>query len=187
MHRVFDDVGGITDAGSLRLINGLTGVQIGGALAGDVANDNLGFGNIIALGNSNVVVTSVMDDENSIVDAGSVRLLSGVTGAQIGATISGDVASDVFAAKGKDVLADHHCVIILPFDDHEGTMNAGSIRLLNSGNGTQIGNTIVGSAMGDMELATSARSASGDFYVLGLAKTNRNNLSDTGVVWLIRP
>lgn len=181
----FDDESGITDAGSLRLVSGTSGVQIGNTLFGDRADDNIGFGSVTPLGNGNVLVSSSLDDENSIFNAGSFRLVSGTTGAQLGSTFAGDTGSDMFGASGTDVLADNHCVVVLPFDDVDGVINAGTIRLIDGSTGAQLGDTLVGSAMGDMELVTIERSASGDFYVLGLGKTNRDNLVDVGVVHLI--
>ena len=82
------------DAGSVRLVNGNTGAQIGAALVGDVAYDRLGSGSVTALVNNNFVIASDQDNENGITDAGSIIMVDGSTGAQIGDNFTGSVSGD---------------------------------------------------------------------------------------------
>ena len=74
----FDDNGG-TDAGAVYLFNGSTGALIS-TLRGSHANDNVGFGRVIALGNGNYVFSSELWDNGAIVDAGAVTFGNGTTG-----------------------------------------------------------------------------------------------------------
>ena len=75
-------------------MNGATGAQIGTTIAGNTAQDKLGYSSVTALGNNNFVIASQYDDVNSVTDAGSVMLINGATGAQIGTTLAGNAASD---------------------------------------------------------------------------------------------
>ena len=83
----FDNVDGIEDAGSVMLVSGATGLQIGVTLVGDQEDDWLGYSGVTALANNNFVVISSEDQVDSIPGAGSVKLVSGTTGAQIGDNI----------------------------------------------------------------------------------------------------
>ncbi len=94
---LYDDEGGIVDAGSIRLMDGTTGAQIGSTIAGDNANDH--FQGVTALSNNNYVIVASPDDVDGIVNAGSVRLVNGATGVQIGSAIVGD-AGDVLGMTG---------------------------------------------------------------------------------------
>ena len=89
-----DDVGGVSNAGSVMLIDGATGSQVGTTISGDDANDLLSFSSVTSLGNGNFVIASHNDDVGGVVNAGSVMLINGTTGAQIGTTISGDDFDD---------------------------------------------------------------------------------------------
>jgi len=95
-------VGGVVKAGSVRLVDGTTGLEIG-LTAGDDANDQLGFSitGVTALANNNFVIAADLDDMGVVVDAGSVRLVDGVTGIPIvGGTITGSTANDQLGSGG---------------------------------------------------------------------------------------
>ena len=64
--------------------------QIGSTIAGDTTGDQLGIGSITVLVNDNFVIASPEDDEAGVTNAGSIILVNGVTGSQIGSTIAGD-------------------------------------------------------------------------------------------------
>ncbi len=127
---LFDDEGGIVDAGSVRLVNGTTGAPIGSAIVGDVANDNLGSGGVTALPNGNFVIASPDDDEGGIADAGSVRLVNGTTGAPIGSAITGGAAGDVSGALVRPSAAGNFFVLGLPNADKNGLVDSGMVRLI---------------------------------------------------------
>ena len=145
-----DDEGGVVDAGSVRLISGSTGVQIGAALVGDTAGDVVGFGSVRALGNDNYVVSSSRDDENGVIDAGAVRLMNGSTGGQIGATLAGDLPSDHLGSSGTIALSNNNYVVPSEDDDEGGITDAGSVRLINGSTGTQIGAALTGTTVGEL-------------------------------------
>jgi len=125
-----DDVGGIIDAGSVRLINGSTGVQIGATIAGDVNGDQLGVSSgITALGNNNFVIATRTDDEGGITDAGSVRLVDGSTGAQVGAAITGAVSFDFDTIVIIPSTTGLYYILAAPEADN-GMVDSGLVRLI---------------------------------------------------------
>jgi hypothetical protein len=175
-----DDENGIVDAGSVRLMNGTTGAQIGATLVGDVADDQLGSHRITALANSNYVIASGNDDENGIVDAGSVRLMNGTTGAQIGATLVGDVAEDHLGARSSSnysasilARANNNYLIVSDFDDENGIINEGTLRLVDGSNGIQIGTTIYGESSFGIRSALVVFPVSGDYFILAQPSAKR--------------
>jgi hypothetical protein len=178
-------VGGIVDAGSVRLVNGATGAQIGAAIVGDTAGDSIGAF-VKALPNGNFVIISPMEDVGGNVDTGSMRLVNGVTGVPIGAPVTGDVLN-LFGVISISVLANSDFVITLPLDDPGGVAVAGSARRMSGTTGAQIGSTIAGIAPGDLDLAFAAGSATGSFYVLTQSQADKNGLVDSGMVRLIAP
>jgi len=144
-----DVVGPVVDAGSVRLVDGVTGAQIGVAIEGDNASDQLGFGDTIALANNNFMVASIFDDVG-LANNGSVRLISGTTGLEIG-VITGDDANDQlgFSVNGITALANNNFVIASQLDD-EGLADNGSVSLINGVTGVPVGGgTITGSTTND--------------------------------------
>ncbi len=182
-----DDENGISDAGSVRLVNGSTGVQIGATLAGDVASDNLGGSSVTALANNNFVIVSITDDENGIVNAGSVRLVNGTSGVQIGATLAGDVENDFLGGDSITALVNDNFVIKSFKDDENGIVDAGSVRLVNGNNGLQIGTSISGENSIEMESSSVVSPTSGDHYILAQPFAENNAQAFAGRVRIIAP
>jgi hypothetical protein len=182
-----DDEGSIVDAGSIRLMNGSTGVQIGATLAGDVANDYLGGSSITALTNNNYVVASADDDEGGIADAGSVRLVDGSTGVQVGATLAGDVTSDKVGSTSITALDNNNYVVASAGDDEGSIVDAGSVRLMNGSTGDAIGAAIVGSTGSDMQSVGVLKPVSGDYLILSQPNADKAGQSDAGMVLLAAP
>lgn len=192
----FDDVNGTNDAGSVRLMNGAG--QIGSTLAGDVEGDLLGINGITVLANNNYVIASGSDDENGIIDAGSVRLVDGSTGIQIGSTLAGDVERDFLGYSDQrirsdrsgmadiTVLANNNYVIISRFDDENGILNAGSVSLLSGSSNMPI-NTISGLASGDMNFASVIKPNNGDYYILSQALADKSGQLNSGMVRIVVP
>ncbi|MEP4545519.1 MAG: hypothetical protein ABJ000_05010 [Saccharospirillum sp.] len=131
-----DDDGALTDAGSVRLMNGETGAQIN-AVFGSEAGDFLGFGGVTVLANGNYVVVSPGDRDGAITSAGSVRLIDGSTGAQISALL-GNQSGDSIGSKGVAVLDNGNYVVVSPADRNGLIGSAGSVRLMNGSTGAQI-------------------------------------------------
>ena len=180
-----DDEGGIVDAGSVRLANGSTGAQVATALVGDMTSDQLGLDSVTALGNNNYVIASSEDDEAGIVDAGSVRLADGNTGAQINAALTGDVAGDQLGLDSITVLNNNNYVIASASDDESGIVDAGSIRQVNGGTGEQVGASIVGASQDDMLNAGVTSSLSGNFYILSQPFADNGGQVDSGMVRIV--
>jgi hypothetical protein len=180
-----DNENGIVNAGSVRLVNGNTGEQIGSSLAGDVADDQLGRSSITALANNNYIIASEFDDENGIVNAGSVRLMNGNTGVQIGATLAGDVAYDRLGSSSITALANNNYVIASSSDDENGIVNAGSVSLINGSTGVQIGATIVGDNTSDFLGSSSITALENNNYVVASENDNENGIVGAGSVRLI--
>lgn len=178
-----DDDGGVVDAGSIMLWDGANGNPLGAAIVGDIASDQLGFGNIIALANDNFAVASIMDDDGATVDAGSVRLVNGNSGAQI-AAIVGDVANDMLGSGNIVALANGNFVILSDVDNEGGNADVGSVRLINGATGAQVGSTFVGTVADDLMGAVVAPAATGGDYVLGLGMADKGGLVNSGQAFL---
>ena len=183
-----DDEGGIVNSGSVRLMNGATGAQIA-VLSGDVIGDNLGSGGIIALANNNYVIGSQRDDEGGIVNAGSVRLMNGTTGAQIGATLVGDVAGDALGSESIIALANNNFVVASSVDDEGGIQNAGSVRLIDGSTGVQIGATLAGDVTRDNLGRVSGQDGivalSNNNYIVASSLDDEGGITNAGSVRLM--
>ena len=122
----FDKVGGIEDAGSVMLVSGATGLQIGVTLSGDQKDDWLGYSGVTALANNNFVVISSEDQVDSIPGAGSVKLVSGTTGAQIGDNIlQGTTKEDMELLRIITTTAPDAFIIGFPYFDKSGQVDSG--------------------------------------------------------------
>jgi len=142
-----DDVGGVTNAGSIRLINGATGVQIGDALVGEAANDLTHFYTVIQQGN-NYIVATPKSDVNGMANTGMVRLMDGETGMQIGNTFAGDNATD-YIGEVVRVLPNSNYVVASPLDMVDGINARGSVQLFNGSNAVPIGTALSGTTEND--------------------------------------
>ncbi len=178
-----DDEGGIVDAGSIMLWDGTTGSQVGTTIAGNAMTDQLGFGPIIALSNNNFVVASLFDDDGANADAGSVRLVNGATGAEI-VSIAGDFANDMQGSGGLVALANGNFVILSDVDDEGGNADVGSVRLIDGATGAAIGSPFIGTAANDLSEAVVAAATAGGDYVLGLSRSDKDGLVDSGQAFL---
>jgi hypothetical protein len=150
---------------------------------GDVTSDQLGSGGITALPNGNFVIVSPNDDEGGIVDAGSVRLVDGATGVQIGAAIVGDTAGDQFGARVAG-LTNSNFVIVLPKDDVGGVVDAGSVRLVDGTTGAQIGAAVTGDVTNDLDNAGVGARPNGNF-VIATPSVDVGGIVDAGSVRLV--
>lgn len=181
-----DTEAGIVAAGSVRLINGDTGAQIV-SIAGDTADARLGISGVVALDNNNFVMASEHDDAGGVVNAGSVRLINGQTGNQIGASLNGDNLSDQLGSGGVHALAGNRYVVLSALDDEGGITNAGSARVLDGTTGAELGSPIFGALADDFEDAAVTQAANGTFFILQLSEADNNGLADSGQVLLVRP
>jgi uncharacterized protein YijF (DUF1287 family) len=180
-----DDVNSVVNAGSVMLINGATGAQIGTTLAGDTAYDRLGYDGVTALGNNNFVIASEYDDVNSVDGAGSVMLIDGTSGAQIGTTLAGDTAYDYLGSTSVTALGNNNFVIASRYDDVNSVVNAGSVMLINGTSGAQIGTTIVGDTASDSLGSSSVTALGNNNFVIASYLDDVNSVTDAGSVMLI--
>lgn len=130
---VSDDVGGNTNAGSVMLVNGLTGAVIG-TVQGAYAGDNLGSSGVVELANGNIVIASRFADTATLADAGSVILMSGATGSVLGSLVgdnANDKMSDKMSGIGVVALAGGNFVVASSWDDVGGVVDAGSVTVFD--------------------------------------------------------
>jgi len=177
-----DDVNSVTDAGSVMLINGATGAQIGSTLAGDTAGDRLGMSSVTALGNNNFVIATAHDDVNSVVNAGSVMLINGATGAQIGSTLAGDTAYDGLGVSSVTALGNNNFVIASDYDNVNSVTDAGSVMLINGATGVQIGTTLVGDTVNDRLGYSSVTALGNNNFVIASGYDDVNSVTDAGSI-----
>ena len=171
-----------SNAGAVHLYNPFTKTVIA-SFYGDTANDYLGITSITALGNNNFVIASAYDDVNSVVNAGSVMLVNGATGAQIGSTIAGDTRDDYLGNSSITALGNKNFVIASRADDVNGVTDAGSIRQIDT-TGTQV-SIIAGAATNDMSNISVTDASTHNFYVVSLSKFDNNSMTDSGLVRVV--
>jgi hypothetical protein len=126
---VVSSPGGANNVGTVQLIDGSIGTQIGPTLAGDNVGDPLARSGITVLGNGNYVVSSRTDNEGGVAGVGSVRLLSGVTGVQLVPALSGDTADDQL--RTAVAAPSHGGFFVVGFSTwNNGSVDGGRVRLI---------------------------------------------------------
>jgi hypothetical protein len=136
----FADVGGLEDAGWVKVFDGTTGEQIGVTVAGDDLFDETGLSGIEVLPNGNFVVASSRDTVNGRSLAGSVMLWDGATGEPIRNVLVGDQAGDQIGGRGSVFgLSNSNFVVTASGDDVDGMEDAGSVSLFDGLTGVLIG------------------------------------------------
>ena len=187
-----DDNGATENASSVRLMDGVTGNQIS-VIFGDESGDALGQlvdGTFIAenavtvLSNNNYIVTSPSDNNGAIDDAGSVRLMNGASGAQIGSTRFGDQTEDRIGESGITVLANDNFIIASSRDDNNTIVDAGSAQLINGTSGDAIGALLIGESSRSRLTGGGVAGLANNNYVVASGEDNNGSLSDTGSIRL---
>ncbi|MEQ9368788.1 MAG: hypothetical protein RIG63_07095 [Coleofasciculus chthonoplastes F3-SA18-01] len=130
------DIGAVMDAGTVILANGTTGVEIR-RISGTNPNDNFGNREITALSNSNYVFGNRRADIEGVVDAGTVILANGTTGAEI-SRISGTKKNEQFGFGEITAFSNGNYVFGNPFADINGKQNVGSVILADGIMGAEI-------------------------------------------------
>ena len=171
-----------SNAGAVHLYNPYTKTVVA-SFYGDTASDQLGRTSITALGNNNFVIASSADDVNSVSDAGSVMLINGATGAQIGTTIAGDTAYDYLGSTSITALGNNNFVIASQLDDVNSVTNAGSIIQVDT-TGTQV-SIIAGAVTNDMSNISVTNASAHNFYVVSLQRFDNNSMTDSGLVKVV--
>lgn len=119
-----DDVGGIVDAGAVRLHNGTSGAEIA-VISGDVTGDAIGPHIIDSEGNFVVYVN--LDDVSGTVDKGSVTIYDSATGAQLHRVEGGGASSELGVAV--TLLGNGNLAVMSPNDDTDALTNNGTVKL----------------------------------------------------------
>ena len=178
-----DDVDGVINAGSIRVFSGEDGTAVGAPLVGDNESDDLGE-EVLVLNNGNFIVVSRSDDENGVADIGSIRLMSGVDGQQIGATIVGGLSSGTPSSIDVVVLPNDNFVVLLAQADSGTVIAAGVARLFDGETGAQLGDAIAGDQADDMLGSAGITALGTDHYAL-ISPQDDSGVTDGGSVMLL--
>ena len=142
------DVGGNVDAGSVVVINGVTGTALG-QLNGSSASEF--FGTTVRVGftvANTFVVESATADIGGLVDAGRVVMGSAVTGAQLGQVVGTTAGDQIGSTVDYFSTGAGTYLIRSAVADVGGLVDAGTAILVNNSTGNEIGRTN-GLAAGD--------------------------------------
>ncbi|MEQ9666811.1 two-partner secretion domain-containing protein [Coleofasciculus sp. G2-EDA-02] len=175
------DIGGVKDAGTVILADGTTGAEIS-RISGTNPDDNFGRGEITALSNGNYVFGNHFANIGGVVNAGTVILADGTTGAEID-RISGTNPEDFFGNSGITDLSNGNYVFGNPNADIEGVQNAGTVILANGTTGTEI-NRISGTNPEDFFGNGDIRILSDGNYVFANPNADIGGVVDAGTVIL---
>jgi len=89
----------------------------------------MGAGGVTVLSNGDYVVRSKYDDVSGVSNAGSVKLNSGTTGAEI-ASLNGDNAGDYMGSMGVTALSNGAFLILSPYFDNNIVVDSGQILIV---------------------------------------------------------
>ncbi len=150
------------NAGAVTWMNGASGrtgeVDVTNSMIGTFANDQIGSGGVVALGNGNFVVVSPLRDRWETADAGAVTWVNGAVGLSGEITISnsmlGTNPGDRIGSGGITQLTNGNFIISSPNRMREGVSNAGAVTWVNAATG-MVGeltyqNSLVGTSIGDV-------------------------------------
>jgi len=124
------DIGGLTDAGAVKLVNPLTGKLIG-QTAGTSADERFGANFPIFMVNNGLAIVSELADVGGLVDAGAIVQLDPVTGLEV-QRVTGISADERLGSFGRATLADGRLVFGSPLADVNGVEDAGRIVIFDS-------------------------------------------------------
>jgi hypothetical protein len=178
----YDDVDGVNEAGSVMLVDGTTGAQIGSTYGGDNAFDRISNANLGETTPGFYYVSSRLDNVNDISDAGSVSIFDASTGLKLGDGVAGDAMDDSLGDGGEVIAFDDNLILLKNQSDNSG---AGSIMFIDGSTGNQVGSTINGVQAYDLQSVEYARSADGSFIVLGLYTLNIEGEDEAGKIMVI--
>ncbi|NER97309.1 MAG: filamentous hemagglutinin N-terminal domain-containing protein, partial [Symploca sp. SIO1B1] len=188
------DIGRVINAGTVILANGTTGSEINrisgtnlgdafGGVSSGIAGDSLLFpSEITALSNGNYVFSNPSADIGGLVDAGTVILADGNTGAEI-SRISGTKDLDNFGSGEITALSNGNYVFGNPFADIGMIRNAGTVILADGATGTEI-NRISGVNENDFFGSRSIIALNNGNYVFGNPNANIGMAVNAGTVIL---
>lgn len=138
--------GGLANAGALVFFNISTGAEIG--RSGGISAGELYSAGSVQFASGNLIVSSTGADVGGNVDAGSVVVVSGSTGTEIG-RLNGGSANEAFGTSvHQNFFVPNTFVVRAPLADVGGLIDAGRVVTASSVTGLQLGQ-IVGTTAGD--------------------------------------
>ncbi|WP_158657925.1 hypothetical protein [Agarilytica rhodophyticola] len=178
-----DSPNGINKAGSVHIYNSNTQAIIA-SIEGDNENDLLGSSGIDVLDNGNFFIRSHLDNVDGVQQAGSIRLIDGDTGVQIGDTIHGNKTNDRFGTELVYQLSDNNALVLIGKDQPaSGATDTGSIRVLNGETGVERSAIYYGAASDDLSLARVVRLTNGNIAIIA-PNADNGTVKNTGAVLL---
>lgn len=173
-----DDAEGIVDAGSAVLANGQTGATIA-RFAGDDRSDFLGD-EVEALSNGNFIVMSEFSIVNGFRNAGSVLLVDGATGAEIG-RYEGEAENERVGSRSA-LLPNGDFVLGVRSRDGD-VADEGVVLLINGANGDVIAE-IRGGEVGATSLGNELAALDNGNFVVGATQSDSAGLTNNGFIGL---
>lgn len=185
---------GASMRGAVILFNDDTGQEIG-RVSGSSANEQLGLTvDFFGVPTNTYAIQSPLADVGGLMDAGALILVNEMTGMEIG-RVSGSAAGDMVGSNPLVLSPNGNFFLPVPNADIGGTVNAGSLLLVNGSNGQLIGkangnntNEFLGSnvnyfSFGPDALVTSLKHNNGAFTDAGaLIRVANVNLGGGNIV-----
>ncbi|MEQ9485150.1 two-partner secretion domain-containing protein [Coleofasciculus sp. F4-SAH-05] len=175
------DIEAVGNAGTVILANGTTGAEIR-RISGTNRNDFFGSGEITGLSNGNYVFGNPFADIGGMLNAGTVILANGITGAEIN-RISGANPNDLFGNRAITGLSNGNYVFANTFAEIDGVENAGTVILANGITGAEI-SRISGTKQTDNFGSNDITALSNGNYVFGNQEAEIGVMLDAGTVIL---
>jgi len=174
-------INGVVGAGTVILANGTTGAEIN-RISGASTSDGFGNGEITALSNGNYVFGNPFATINGVVNAGTVILANGTTGAEIN-RISGVNRLDLFGNLPITGLSNGNYVFGNLNADINGLTNAGTVILGDGTTGREI-SRISGTNRNALFGRGAITALSNGNYVFGNLSATINGVTAAGTVIL---
>ena len=187
------DNGAISNAGAVTWGNGTSGVtgavSSSNSLVGSTANDNVGFGGVIALTNGNYVVGSNNWDNGAISNAGAATWGSGTAGVtgviSVGNSLVGSTANDnVGNISTLTALTNGNYVVRSPNWNNGGVAFAGAATWSSGTTGStgtiSAANSLVGSTAGDAVGSGGVAALSNGNYVVASPNWDNGAINAAG-------
>ena len=183
--------GAIMNGGAVYLYNGKTHSLIS-TLKGSKSNDFIGSNGVIPLANGNFVVISHQVDNGSVINAGAITWVNGITGLEGNVnpanSLVGSATDDNPGSGGVIALKNGNYVVMSPNWDNGSVVNAGAVTIVN-GTAAVSGiisnaNSLVGSSTGDqVSLDGIEYLENGNFFVRSFAWDNGSAVDAGAVTW----
>ena len=181
------NINGITNSGTVILVNGDTGNEIN-RISGENAIDGFG-GSIVELENGNYVFSAPRADINGVPDVGTVILVNGNTGEEI-SRISGVNprmgfnSADTFGGGDIISLSNGNYVFGNPNASENGIINSGTVILADGDTGEEI-NRISGDSVFDFLGNQRIVELQNGNFVFGSFRSDENGIQESGSVILV--